>query len=280
MWILQAPLLILACYLYAKRWNSHLSQNDTNIAIQTSLSLDTGFNSTGSTWIGGSDEPTVGYWKSRGSSVSTAVGLVNLGNTCYMNSILQCLFSLKAYRDEVISTPFKANSVGEELKALFLEMQESNASVSCSRLAHSLGINPRIQEDAEEFLLQLVNRVDDSVSELGAKKSQPNGCRAPSHNIKFTSHQEIRCLYVEHLSKKRQNNVDLSLDMRGCASLQEALMNHFRSELLSGDSRYRTKDQGLQDAHKSTSLASLPHVLCVHLKRFAFDPDTFEMRKV
>lgn len=279
MWIVQAPLLILACYLYAKRWNAHSSQNET-IAIQTSLSLDTGFNSTGSTWIGSSNKPTTDYWRSKGFAGTAAVGLVNLGNTCYMNSILQCLFSVKAYRDEVISTPFKAHSVGEELKALFLEMQESNASVSCSRLAHSLGINPRIQEDAEEFLLQLVNRVDDSVAEVVADSSQPKGCRAPSHIIKFVSHQEIRCLYVEHVSKKRQTNVDLSLDMRGCSSLQEALTNHFRPELLSGDSRYRTKDQGLQDAHKSASLASLPDVLCVHLKRFAFDPDTFEMRKV
>lgn len=279
MWFVQAPLLILACYLYGKRWNNaHSSQNET-IAIQTSRTLDTGFNSTASTGIGSSDA-TVGYLRPKVSATTKAVGLVNLGNTCYMNSILQCLFSMKAYRDEVISTSFKAHSVGAELKALFLEMQESNASVSCTRLAHSLGINPRIQEDAEEFLLQLVNRVDDSVAEVVTERSQSNGCRVPSHIIKFTSHQEIRCLYVEHVSQKRQTNVDLSLDMRGCTSLQEALTNHFRPELLSGDSRYRTKNHGLQDAHKSISLASLPDVLCVHLKRFAFDPDTFEMRKV
>jgi len=187
---------------------------------------------------------------------------------------------MKAYRDEVIATPFKPHSVGAELRELFLVMQQSNSSASCSRLAQSLGINPMIQEDAEEFLLQLVNRVDDSIAEVVSDVSQSNGWKNPSHIIKFASHQEIRCLYVDYSSYKRQTNVDLSLDVRGCTSLQQALTNHFRPELLSGDSRYRTKDWGLQDAHKSASFASLPDILCVHLKRFAFDPDTLEMRKV
>jgi uncharacterized UBP type Zn finger protein len=36
-------------------------------------------------------------------SVKRYKGLVNLGNTCYMNSFLQALYNMKEYREALIS---------------------------------------------------------------------------------------------------------------------------------------------------------------------------------
>jgi hypothetical protein len=48
------------------------------------------------------------------------------------------------------------------------------------------------------------------------------------------------------------------------------------------DSNYSAGELGLQEAVKSLHLVrgALPEVLIVHLKRFSFDPQTFDMRKI
>eukprot|EP00601_Ochromonadales_sp_CCMP2298_P005321 CAMPEP_0173195010 /NCGR_PEP_ID=MMETSP1141-20130122/14816_1 /TAXON_ID=483371 /ORGANISM="non described non described, Strain CCMP2298" /LENGTH=135 /DNA_ID=CAMNT_0014119489 /DNA_START=98 /DNA_END=505 /DNA_ORIENTATION=- len=89
-------------------------------------------------------------------------GLRNLGNTCYMNSVLQGLFAAEPYRFAVLEADFRPASVGAELQGLFRELGNGGGAGNPAGLARSMGIQVGIQEDAEEFLLTLVNKVDES----------------------------------------------------------------------------------------------------------------------
>lgn len=185
-------------------------------------------------------------------------GLRNLGNTCYMNSILQSLYASEIYRSKILKTKFKENSVGQELKNLFIDLKEQNENVNTRPLVHILDINIRVQEDAEEFLLNLINKVDDSIFLLDGNIDSENNTdtttnrdkKLPSSSIKFKTEQIIQCIQVDQMKRKQQTNIDLSLDFYGSENLTHAISRYFIPELLSGENQYRTALYGLQDAEK------------------------------
>jgi ubiquitin C-terminal hydrolase len=85
-------------------------------------------------------------------------GLKNLGMTCYMSTALQGMFHQASLRRAILA--WKDNGiystgaiVMRELQALFQKMYlQLGASCSVNKLAEALRINPREQQDPEEFL--------------------------------------------------------------------------------------------------------------------------------
>ena len=97
-------------------------------------------------------------------------GLDNLGNTCYFNSIVQCLLHCSLFRDAIENVPQRALSVAvlRELRLLFNQMTSNSASThvrpsqcfsaamnipECKEAQMSLNEN---QEDAGEFFIRLI----------------------------------------------------------------------------------------------------------------------------
>ena len=89
------------------------------------------------------------------------IGVLNLGTTCYLNSIIQVLYNTKNFRILVNSTRYEENSVGWELQSLFRDMMSNSTSkpIAPLRLLQKLKAPLETHEDAQEYLLKLLDQV-------------------------------------------------------------------------------------------------------------------------
>ncbi|AEY97980.1 FAFR296Cp [Eremothecium gossypii FDAG1] len=109
-------------------------------------------------------------------------GLRNMSNTCYINSMLQCLFSTTEFRNLFLSNKYSRylkssnmDNMSRSFYMLFKKMyMNGGCSVvpsgflkMCSYLKPDLRI-PHGQQDTQEFLLFLLDRLRDELSYLAA----------------------------------------------------------------------------------------------------------------
>lgn len=132
---------------------------------------------------------------------------------------------------------------------------------------------PGHQEDAHEFLRYLVEAME-KVYLLRFKNS-----REFDQMTKETTplnqmlggylKSSVRCMDCSHVSVTFQHFQDLLLDIRKCASIEEALDTHFARERLE-DMGYKCEScKKKVSATKQFSLERAPIALCIQLKRFS-----------
>ena len=119
---------------------------------------------------------------------SNFVGLKNAGATCYMNSVLQQLFTVPGVADQILSVDkeeLDEESVFYQLQSVFGHLQESKLQHfvpekfwKCFKL-WGQPVNVREQQDAFEFFTQIVDQVDEYLQsekkeKIFSKKIKPN----------------------------------------------------------------------------------------------------------
>ncbi|GAB0496854.1 hypothetical protein MMPV_008175 [Pyropia vietnamensis] len=213
------------------------------------------------------------------------VGFKNQGATCYLNSLLQTLYCLSAFRRAVYMMPLPpvsgngdvegkegSSTVAErqsyELQKVFYELQSSPSTVKTKRLTESFGWdNAELfqQHDAQELNRVLCDRLAETL-----KRGKVKDTVAELFEGKTTSF--VECTDVEYTSSRDEVFYDLSLNVLGLAGVDEALRAYTAVEIMDGDNRVRADGyEELQRAKKGVRFARLPPVLQLHLKRFDFD---------
>ncbi|EFJ43658.1 hypothetical protein VOLCADRAFT_65702, partial [Volvox carteri f. nagariensis] len=165
-------------------------------------------------------------WK---GNQSAGAGLSNLGNSCYLNSTLQCL----AY-----VPPLAHLCLGR------------THSSSCPRASSSSspgsGSTPERRFPKERGCRTIVEELF-----LGRWQSQ------------------VRCLACGHESNTYESFATLPLDIARARSVHEGLRSFIEAERLDGDNKYKCdKCRQLVPAIKQTTIWDDPNVLVLHLKRF------------
>lgn len=212
-------------------------------------------------------------------------GLVNCGNSCYANAVLQCLTYTKPLtifflrRTHSRTCCIKDWCLMCELEQHVAMLTESGGPLSPSRfLSQMQSINRHIgygsQEDAHEFLRYVVTSMQSICLErLGGE----NKLDARLQETTFIHHtfggrlkSKVKCLRCYHESERSEIIMDLTLEIFGWVeSLQDALTQFTSAEALDGDNMYKCgRCAAYVRAEKKLCIQEAPNILTIVLKRF------------
>ncbi|XP_022717431.1 ubiquitin carboxyl-terminal hydrolase 15-like isoform X2 [Durio zibethinus] len=212
-------------------------------------------------------------------------GLLNCGNSCYANAVLQCLTCTKPLSIYLLHRSHSRACYGKdwclmcELEHHVMLLRESGGPLSSSRiLSHIRSINCQMgdgsQEDAHEFLRHLVASMQSICLERlgGEHKVDPRLQETTfiQHTFGGRLRSKVKCLRCSHESERYENIMDLTLEIFGWVeSLEDALTQFTTPEDLDGENMYRCgRCAGYVRARKQLCIHEAPNILTIVLKRF------------
>ncbi|CAG5088829.1 Similar to Usp36: Ubiquitin carboxyl-terminal hydrolase 36 (Drosophila ananassae) [Cotesia congregata] len=235
------------------------------------------------------EKVTLGWDK----SFPVGSGLINVGNTCYLNSTLQALFHVPALvnwllTDSHHNSKCEQNAGGGECltcamaKTLQFSHEKSGNAIKPFYIYNKLKCKlfilicrtmvPGQQEDAHEFLRYLLEGMERAyLQRHKATKLDSYSKETTPINQIFGGYirTEVKCLKCQHVSTTFQHFQDLLVDIRKANTLDEALSSYFSREELDNNDYKCEACKKRVPATKQFSLEQPPKVLCVQLKRFS-----------
>ena len=206
-------------------------------------------------------------------------GIKNEGATCYMNSMLQTLYSIYPFKKVVFQIPTEKDdysSIVLSLQRLFFDLITNHSPVSARNLINSFGWTReqiQIQHDVQEFNQLLIEVMENKI-----KGSSFEG----SFNKMFTGkyNNYIQCLNVDYHSEIEETFNEIQLSVKGYKNIYESFDSYAAEEILDNEDKIDTEKYGKQKAKKGIKFLSFPPVLLLQLKRFEYNSKKDIMVKI
>ncbi|KAK5865653.1 hypothetical protein PBY51_019905 [Eleginops maclovinus] len=148
-----------------------------------------------SAWTSQSNSFASGPLKQLGKSETGKTGLVNLGNTCFMNSIIQTLFMATDFRRHVLSLHVNgSNTLMKKLQLLFAFLAHTQRAAFAPKnfleVSRPPWFNAGSQQDCSEYLRFLLDRLHEEEKTIQVLESvKPKVCPPVDTNGKDPSAQ-------------------------------------------------------------------------------------------
>ncbi|KAG9456018.1 hypothetical protein H6P81_000526 [Aristolochia fimbriata] len=212
-------------------------------------------------------------------------GLLNCGNSCFANVVLQCLACTKPLVAYLLEKGHSRECSRNDW-CFFCELQRHIQRVSQSLHPFSpLNILSRLpsiggnlgcgkQEDAHEFMRFAIDTMQSiCLDEFGGEKALDPSTQETTliqHIFGGYLQSEVICTKCDKISHRYENMMDLTVEIQGdAASLQDCLEQFTAKEWLDGENMYRC--DGCNDyvkAWKRLTVHQPPNILTIALKRF------------
>ncbi|XP_031279713.1 ubiquitin C-terminal hydrolase 22 [Pistacia vera] len=233
-------------------------------------------------------------------------GLNNLGNTCFMNSVLQAFLHAPPFRNHFLSDQHNHEVCRKkssdrlclpcDIDVIFSaafsgdRTPYSPAQFLYSWWQHSANLASYEQQDAHEFLISVLDGIHEKEGKARNHIKDNGDCQCIAHRV-FSGllRSDVTCMSCGFTSTTYDPCLDISLnlDTVNCSStdspnkstkhnentdvstLLGCLDLFTRPEKLGSDQKFFCENcQERQDSLKQMSIKRLPLVLCLHIKRF------------
>ncbi|KAL7123635.1 hypothetical protein ACP275_01G118000 [Erythranthe tilingii] len=215
----------------------------------------------------------------------TGAGLDNLGNTCFLNSVLQCFMHTVPLLRSILLEPHSLHSYCDEqgfctLCALreLVKSSLANRIVSPSYFTNNLSyfsssFKKFQQEDAHEFLQCFLDKLESCHdSQRKEYTSSPSGNLVQQvFGGRLVS--KLKCCNCAHCSDTYEPLIDTSLGIENADDLVTALQSFTKVEKIDDPEDKVTCEncKELVSVEKQLSFDKAPSVAVFHLKRFEND---------
>jgi ubiquitin carboxyl-terminal hydrolase 8 len=228
-------------------------------------------------------------------------GIENLDQTCYLNSIVQCLSNTKWLRNYILTDIFRDHIdmnkhhfiMVNELSKVFRGLWWNNALIRPEQFVYwTRRLNDKLgdgqfatggQKDSGEFLIYLLDMVHESLSKpledmCSIDKTiydfYKNGYSEIVHKFGIHLNNSITCTNCGHVSTKYDPANVLTLEIPNCdgtTTLHDCLGNFMKVEHLDDDNKYKCeKCNVMTNAEKKLNIVDTSEYLIINLKRFEY----------